>query len=235
MAELVELLAFGDTGWGDELLAGLWITVTLALATLPFGLVIGLIVALAKNSRERELRIAASVYTTIFRGLPELLTLFIVYYGGQIILQKLVNLFADTYVEVSGFLAGMVALGLVFSAYASEVFLSALRGIPQGQPEAAQALGLGRFQTFRLIVLPQLVRLALAGLSNLWLILLKDTSLVSIIALDDLIRKTNIAVGVTKQPIFFYALACLIYLALSLISSRGLGWVETRVNRGLER
>lgn len=235
MKEFLDLLSIGDAGWGDELLAGLSVTVTLALATLPFGLLLGLLVALAKNSKERELRIAGSVYTTIFRGLPELLTLFIVYYGGQIALQKLIGLFTDAYVEVNGFVAGMVALGLVFSAYSSEVFLSAFRGIPDGQPEAAQALGLTRFQGFRLVVLPQLVRLALPGLSNLWLILLKDTSLVSIIALDDLIRKTNIIVGVTKQPILFYSLACFIYLVLSLISSRGLGWIDARVNRGQER
>ena len=230
--ELLSLLAWGPTGWADELAEGTWLTVRLALATLPFGLAIGLLVALAKTSGEYTLEAAANVYTTIFRGLPELLTLFIVYYGGQFLLQRVVGLFSDTYVEVNGFVAGMVALGLVFSAYASEVFASAFKGIPAGQGEASKALGMTRWQTFRLVTGPQLVRLSIGGLSNLWLILLKETSLVSIIALNDLLRNTNVAVGGTKQPLFFYSVALMIYLVLSLISSRGLGAVESYVKRG---
>lgn len=230
--DYLTLLSFGPGGWGDELLAGLKITVSLALATLPFGLVGGLLIAVAKNTGEKSLVLAANIFTTIFRGLPELLTLFIVYYGGQIALQKFVNLFTDTYVEVNGFVAGMIALGLVFAAFASEVFLSAFRGIPKGQPEAAYALGLSRFQSFRLVVLPQLIRLALPGLSNLWQVHLKGTSLVSVIALDDLIRKSQIAVGNTKEPLFFFGVVCLIYIAMTFISQRTLDAIEARLERG---
>lgn len=229
------LLAWGADGWGDELAAGLRITVLLALATLPFGLVLGFLVALAKNSSEKSLTAAAHIYTTIFRGLPELLTLFIVYYGGQILIQEIVNLFTETYVEVNSFVAGMVALGLVLSAFSSEVFLGALRAIDRGQVEAGKALGLSRWQCLRLVTFPQLIRLALPGLSNLWLVLLKDTSLVSLIALNDLLRKANIAVGATKEPFFFYAVACLIYLFVSLVSSIGLTGIERHVNRGRQR
>lgn len=232
MGELFNLLAFVPEGWGDELAAGTWLTIKLALTTLPFGLFLGFLIALAKNSDEQALKTAANIYTTVFRGLPELLTLFIVYYGGQILLQQLVGLFTDTYVEVSGFVAGVIALGLVFSAFSSEVFLSAFRGIQPGQYEAGYALGLSRFQTMRLIILPQLIRLALPGLSNLWLILLKDTALVSVIALEDLLRKTNIAVGSTKEPFFFYFIACMIYLVLAMISSVGLGGIDRWTRRG---
>lgn len=235
MSEWLDLLSFGPGGWGDELAEGTWLTVRLALATLPVGLVVGFLIALAKNSSEPSLRAAANVYTTIFRGVPELLTLFIVYYGGQVLLQALVGLFTDTYVEVSGFFAGLIALGLVFSAFSSEVFLSALRGISAGQYEAAAALGLSRFAAMRLVILPQLIRLALPGLSNLWLVLLKDTALVSVIALDDLLRKTNVAVGSTKEPFLFYLVACLIYLALSLLSSAGLGAIDRWTQRGEAR
>ncbi|MGE0846529.1 MAG: ABC transporter permease [Flavobacteriaceae bacterium] len=235
MGELYSLLSFGADGWGDEIAAGVWVTVRLALATLPFGLAIGLLIALAKNAEEPTLRAAANVYTTIFRGIPELLTLFIVYYGGQILLARLVGLFTDAYVEVNSFVAGMIALGLVFSAYASEVFLGALRGIPAGQYEAGYALGLSHWKTLRLIVLPQLVRLALPGLSNLWLVLLKDTSLVSVIALDDLLRKTNIVVGNTKEPFFFYFVACMLYLVLAVISSIGIGRARSWAERGQVR
>ncbi|MCB1477643.1 MAG: ABC transporter permease [Tepidamorphaceae bacterium] len=232
MGELFGHLTFGADGWGDEIAAGLWLTVRLALVTLPFGLVIGFFIALAKNSEEPLLRTAANVYTTIFRGLPELLTLFIVYYGGQIALTQIVSFFYDGYVEVSGFVAGVIALGVVFSAFASEVFLGALRGIGPGQYEAGYALGLTRVKTLRLIIIPQLIRLALPGLSNLWMVLMKDTSLVSVIALDDLLRKTNIIVGVTKEPFFFYFIACMIYLTLSIISSIGITRINAWATRG---
>lgn len=238
MAELFALLSYGPAGWGDEIAAGTWLTIRLALATLPFGVVLGLLVALARNTAARTLpflalRAIADGYTTLFRGLPELLTLFIIYYGGQILLQALVNLLvAGAYVEVSGFIAGMVALGLVFSAFASEVFLGALRAVSAGQAEAAFALGLNRRQTLRFIVIPQLWRYALPGLGNLWLVLLKDTSLVSVIALSDLLRQTNVAVGVSKEPFFFYLLACLIYLVMSMLSGAVIQALEAWTYRG---
>ncbi|MDP2619945.1 MAG: ABC transporter permease [Hyphomicrobiales bacterium] len=241
MADLFALLSYGPEGWGDEIAAGTWLTIRLALATLPFGLVLGFLVALGRDTKKRvpaviALRAAANAYTTIFRGLPELLTLFIIYYGGQILLQSLVNLFvAGAYVEVSGFLAGMVALGLVFSAFASEVFLGALRAISAGQIEAAQALGLKRWQTLRFVIVPQLWRYALPGLGNLWLVLLKDTSLVSVIALSDLLRQTNVAVGVSKQPFFFYLLACLIYLVMSMVSGVAIQALEAWTYRSERR
>lgn len=232
MMELLGLLAWGPDGWGDELAQGLWVTVRLALVTLPFGIVLGLVVALAKNSGEPSLMLAGNIFTTIFRGLPELLTLFLVYYGSQMLYQRMAEHLGAGQVELSGFFAGMVALGLVFSAFASEAFLGAFRAIPVGQYEAGQALGLTRFKVFRLIILPQLVRLSLPALSNLWLVLLKETSLVSVIAYDDLLRKTNIAVGVTKQPLFFYAIACLLYLLLAVMSSSVLASLDRRLRRG---
>lgn len=235
MEKIFGLLSFGPDGWGDELAAGAWLTIRLALATLPFGIALGFLVALAKDSNRRWLVVAGDTFTTIFRGLPELLTLFIVYYGGQILLQKIVLLFSDQYVEVNGFVAGFVALGLVFAAYASEVFYGAFRGIGHGQYEAAYALGLRPLATMRLVILPQLIRLALPGLANLWLVLLKDTSLVSVIALDDLLRKANIAVGATKEPFLFYFVVCMIYLAMSIVSSIGIVGIERWSDRGLRR
>jgi polar amino acid transport system permease protein len=223
---LLELLAYGPTGWGDEILAGAWLTIRLALATLPVGLALGFAVALAKRSDSVLLRALGEVFSTVFRGLPELLTLFIVYYGGQILLQTVVGLFSDTPVEASGFLSGILALGVVFAAYASEVFTAAFGAIPKGQWEGAAAIGLHRGQTMRLVILPQLLRLALPGLGNLWLVLLKDTSLVSVIALNDLLRMTSVAVGSTKQPFFFYFVACMIYLVISIVSSVAIGAIE---------
>lgn len=234
--DLLRLLSFGPDGWGDDLLAGASLTIRLALATLPFGLALGLLVAFARRSHLKLVRGLGHAYATIFRGLPELLTIFIVYFGGQILLKNLVDLVAPgSQVQINGFIAGMVALGVVFSAYASEVFLGAFGNMSRGQYEAAYALGLRRQTTFRLIIFPQLIRLALPGLANLWLALLKDTSLVSVIAIDDLLRMTGIAVRVTKEPFFFFGVACLIYLLMSMVSSIGIAAVERWSSRGVGR
>lgn len=230
MDSALTLLSFGPDGWGDNIALGTLITVCLALATLPFGLVAGFFVALAKQSGEPSLRLAGNIYTTIFRGLPELLTLFLVYYGGQIALQALMrSLGQETTIEINAFLAGMIALGVMFSAYASEVFLSAFRAIPRGQYEGGYAVGLTGFQTMRLVVLPQIIRIALPGLSNLWLNLLKDTALVSVIGLSDILRQTGIAARVTNQQFLFFGIACLVYLVLAIISSFGINAIERRV------
>jgi polar amino acid transport system permease protein len=235
LGDALGLLGFGPDGWGDELAAGAWLTIRLALATLPFGLAVGLLAALARNSRSRWLRIPGNAFTTLFRGLPELLTLLLVYFGGQVLLSRIAGLVGDGQVDVSAFVAGLIALGLVFSAYASEVFLGALRAISRGQYEAGYALGLRPSTVLRLVVLPQLIRLALPGLANLWLVLLKDTSLVSVIALNDLLRETSVAVRATKEPFLFYLAACLIYLAMSMISSVGIAGIERWSEKGMGR
>jgi polar amino acid transport system permease protein len=233
MGESLQLMVWGEAGWGDEIVAGAWLTVRLSLATVPFGLLLGFAVALMKRSASRWVRRVADAYTTIFRGLPELLTIFIIYYGGQILAREAVGLVVPgARVEITGFLAGMIALGIVFSAYAGEVFVSAFQGIPKGQWEGAEALGLHRFQVMRLVIAPQLIRLALPGLANLWLILLKDTSLVSVISLDELTRMSSVAARVTREPFFFYGIACLTYLAMSIISSIGIAAVERWSERG---
>lgn len=235
MPDWLSLLSFGPDGWGDQIARGALVTVGLAVATLPFGLALGFLAALAKNSAEPTLRAAASIYTTVFRGLPELLTLFVIYFGAQILLQKVLSLFSDGRVEISSFFAGMIALGVVFSAYASEVFLSAFRGIPKGQYEGAEALGLSRGRTMRLVIVPQLIRLALPGLSNLWLVLLKDTALVSVIGIEDILRQAGVAARVTKEAFLFFGVACLIYLVFSIISSIGIARIERWAARGAVR
>ncbi|WP_159948127.1 ABC transporter permease [Rhizobium sp. 18065] len=231
------LISCGATGWGDEIAFGVKVTISLALATLPVGLALGFMIALAMQSQEKSLRTATGVYTTIFRGLPELLTLFIVYYGFQIFLQGVLTwMGSESKVEINAFVAGMLALSVVFSSYASEVLLSAFRAIPNGQYEAGSALGLSRRKTMWLVIVPQLIRIALPGLSNLWLVLLKDTALVSVIGLTDILRQTGVAARVTKEAFLFYGLACLIYLCLASLSSIGLSAIARWANRsGISR
>src|SRR3954447_2810257 len=195
MLDLLTLLSWGPEGWGDEIIKGAGLTLLLALSTLPIGLAIGLVMALARDGRSLPLRVLGNLYTTVFRALPELLTILIVYYGGQILVRRLAAAIGfDSGFEINGFFAGVVSLGLVLGAFSSEVWLGALRSVPKGQREGAFALGLGRHATLRHVVFPQLFRIALPGLGNNWMTLLKDTSLVSVIAFSDLMRVTNVAV-----------------------------------------
>ncbi|EFO30439.1 nopaline transport system permease protein NocQ [Roseibium sp. TrichSKD4] len=233
MNEALTLLSFGPNGWGDEIAHGVLITVSLAITSLPFGLFLGFIIAVAKNSSEPSLKMAANIYTTIFRGLPELLTLFMVYYGLQIAIREGIRLLGyDVQIDINSFVAGVVALSFVFSSYASEAFLSAFRGIPQGQYEGGYALGLSHTKTMRLIIVPQLIRLALPALGNLWLVLLKDTALVSVVGLEDILREVGVAARNTKEPFLFFGLACVLYLILAMISSAGLSKIEGWSKRG---
>ncbi len=236
MQETLTLLSFGPDGWGDQIASGVLITISLAVCTLPFGLVLGFFLALAKQSNERSIRMAAEIYTTIFRGLPELLTLFLVYFGLQIgIRQLLLALGYESAIEINSFVAGMIALGVVFSAFSSEVFVSAFKAIPAGQYEGGHALGLSKFRTMWKIILPQLVRIALPGLGNLWMILLKETALVSVIGLPDILRQAGIAARVSKEAFLFFGIACLLFLLLAVLSSIVIGAIERRVEQSEAR
>jgi polar amino acid transport system permease protein len=234
MFDKFALLGFGPGGWGLPLLQGAGITISIALATLPFGLALGLIVALGKRSEKTVPRWLATVYATVFRGVPELLTLYIIYFGIQVVLQELwQRLGLPGNFSMPPFVAGMVALGVVLSAFSSEVWVGALNSIQKGQREAAAALGLSRSQAFRLIVFPQLIRVALPGLGNNWMVLLKETSLVSVITLPDIMFITTRANVTTKEPFLFFGAAMLIYLAFSLASAWGVAKLEARSNRGI--
>ncbi|MCM2435770.1 ABC transporter permease [Agrobacterium rosae] len=227
----MELLSFSDNGWGRQLVEGAWLTIRLAGATLPFGIFLGLLLAFAITGKNRMLAKIAVGFTTIFKALPELLTIFIIYYGSQFAFQSALNVFfSGVKVEIPAFVAGMAALGVVFASFAAEIFVASTNAVPKGQYEAASAIGLSSSDAWWSVIFPQMWRLALPGLGNLWFVLLKDTALVSAIALSDLMRQTSIAVANTKQPIFFYVVACAIYLVMSLVSSGVIRLMETRAN-----
>ncbi len=226
------LMACGDTGWGDEIASGFFVTISLAICTLPLGLVIGFFIALGKQSPEPSLRLATNIYTTIFRGLPELLTIFMIYFGLQIAVRQVTTaLGLGATFELNAFTSGIIALALVFSAYASEVLSSAFKAIPKGQYEAGAALGLHAGKTMRLVILPQLIRIALPGLGNLWMVLIKDTALISVIGLGDILRQTGVAARITKEAFFFFGLACLLFLIIAIVSSYLFSKLEARVRR----
>ncbi len=227
MLEKFALLGFGPSGWGPALLQGAATTLSVALATLPFGLGLGLVIALLKRSDNVLLRALATIYTTVFRGVPELLTLYIIYFGIQILVQQVWSGFS-----IPPFGAGMVALGMVLAAFSSEVWVGALNSIQKGQREAAAALGLSKAQAFRLVVFPQLIRVALPGLGNNWMVLLKETSLISVITLQDIMFIATRANVVTKEPFLFFGTAMLLYFFFSLVSAWGIDKLEQRTNRG---
>ncbi|MCK0172067.1 ABC transporter permease subunit [Aliiroseovarius sp. S1123] len=234
---MFELLSYGDAGWGDEILRGLAITVQLAIVTLPVGLLLGFLATFASMSKFLPLRSLGFGYTTIMRGLPEILTLFVVYNGVGLLMNAVLRWWAPDAppTDFSPFAAGVVALGMVFGAFAGEVLRGAFQSLDNGQVESGRAIGMTDRQIFLRIQLPQLWRFALPGLGNLWINMLKDTALVSVIALDDLMRMTKVAVGVTKQPFTFYLLACLIYWAMCVLSELVLAKMEHRANRGILR
>lgn len=226
-------LLFGPRGWSSLLLTGALTTVALAISVVPFGFGGGLVLALLKSAPSRVVRTLADAFTTFFRGIPDLLALFMIYFGLQALIDKISHLFGDeVHIELNAFVAGIIALSVVVSAYSSEVWIASLKAIPPGQIEAARALGLDRRRVFFLVILPQLGRVALPGLGNIWTILVKDTSLVSTLALMDLLRAASEASKATTRPILFYSAAAAVYLVISILSTIAQGYLERRANRG---
>ncbi len=226
---------FDLSGFGPALLEGTWMTIRLSLTSVLLGLLLGLLGASAKISERRSLRAAGGFYTSLVRGVPETLWVLMAYYGTTSLMNWLGSYFGNPYLTLSPFVAGTIALGLCFGAYATEVFRGALLSIPPGQREAGLALGMSPLRIFWRITLPQLWRVALPGLGNLYMILLKDTALVSLISLEEVMRKAQVAANATKEPFTFYFMAALIYLALTVFIMAALHWFEHRANRGYPR
>ena len=200
------------------LLDAAWMTLGLALASLVGGMVLALAFSAAELSKQRALVWPVATLTTLIRGLPELLVVLFIYFGST----QVLFLITGEYVEFSPFACGVLALSLLFASYATQTLRAALNAVPTGQQLAAQALGLGKGHTFFRIVLPQAWRHALPGLGNQWLVLLKDTALVSLIGVNEMMRQAQMASASTYQPFTWYAAAALIYLAISLVSEFGL-------------
>ncbi|MGY3946619.1 ABC transporter [Aeromonas allosaccharophila] len=201
------------------LLDAAWMTLGLALASLVGGMVLALAFSAAELSKQRALVWPVATLTTLIRGLPELLVVLFIYFGST----QVLFLITGEYVEFSPFACGVLALSLLFASYATQTLRAALNAVPAGQRLAAMALGLGKSHIFLRIVLPQAWRHALPGLGNQWLVLLKDTALVSLIGVNEMMRQAQMASASTYEPFTWYAAAALIYLAISLVSEYGLG------------
>jgi His/Glu/Gln/Arg/opine family amino acid ABC transporter permease subunit len=213
-------LAFFDLkGYGHLLLEGALITITVGIAAMVVTLALGIAGALARLSSMRWLRNVGTTYTTVVRGVPELVLMLIVYYGGTVLLQHLLSLGGeDVRVDINAFLAGTIVLGFVYGAYATEIFRGAFQAVPKGQIEAAESFGMRYSQVFFRIKLPQAWRLAIPGLGNLWLTLLKATSITSVIGLTELARQADLIKAPTKLPFTVFLVASLLYLAMTAAS-----------------
>ncbi len=232
----IGLLTFGDKGWGDDLLAGCLVTLELAVCALVIGLGLGLLLAGAKLSQYRLLRAFGETYTAFIRATPEFLILLLVYFGSERAIQSLLAAIGlPVTFEMPRFLAAVIGLAAIFSAYAAEVFRGAYLAVPVGQIEAAIASGMTDWRIFSRVRLPQMWRFAIPGLGNLWMVLLKDTSLAAVIAVDDLLRQAKIASETTRAPLTFYLAAGALYLLLTGLSDTVRERLERRAQRGVAR
>jgi arginine/ornithine transport system permease protein len=222
-------------GYLPAILEGLQLTLSVSAVSLAIACVFGLVGATAKLSSSRAARVSADVYTTLIRGIPELVLMLLIFYGGQIGLNKLGESQGWDYIEVPPFTAGVLTIGFIFGAYLTETFRGAILAVPKGQSEAASAFAMPRHLVLWRIVLPQMVRHAIPGFSNNWLIMVKASALVSIIGLDDMVHRAGLASATTRAPFTFYLAVALIYLIITSVSIFVLSRLEARYSLGVKK
>ncbi len=229
----MDLLTFGKTGWGDELFYATLMTITVAIAAMLIGFLFSLIFTPLKLSNNKFLNFIGNTYTTVIRGVPELLVIYLLFFGGSGAIMYVASIFGYfEYIEINAFMTGSVAIGIISGAYSTEVFRGAIQSIDKGQFEACKVLGLKKHIYFLKVILPQMLRLAIPNLSNVWQITLKDTSLISVTGLVEIMRQSYIAAGSTRDPLFFYSFAAVLYLILTFISMKLINRLEAKYSRG---
>jgi arginine/ornithine transport system permease protein len=218
-----------DYLWG--ILHGAWISLQLAIYSLVLAIILGLLGALARQSHSLFLRVLADAYSMVVRGVPDLVWMFLLFFG----VQMLINQWVSDSLIINPFAAGVLAIGFIFGAYMAETFRGALLSVPKGQSESAQAYGLSSWDSFVCIIFPQMVRYALPGFSNNWLTLLKSTAVVSVIGLNDMMYMADSAKNATQKPFTIYVYVALIYLVLTVCSELLIFWIRRRFSKGVSR
>ena len=221
------------TEWGPNFMRGLVSTLQIALGAYALGIALGTLGAIGKLRGGPVLRIVLETYTTLFRALPELVLILLLYYAGTGALNALLVSLGFERVFLPGVLAGILVIGIVQGAYSTEVIRGAMLAVPKGQMEAATAFGMGPFLRFRRILLPAMLPLALPGLANLWLIVTKDTALLAVVGVEELALVTRQAAGSTRLWLEAFLVAGMFYLAITLVSNQLFRALERRVTRGL--
>ena len=229
----MDLLSFGKTGWGDELFYATLMTIAVAVTAMLIGFLFSLIFTPLKLSNNKFLNFIGNTYTTVIRGVPELLVIYLFFFGGSGAIMYVASIFGYyEYIEINAFITGSVAIGIISGAYSTEVFRGAIQSIDKGQFEACKVLGIKKYIYFLKVILPQMLRLAIPNLSNVWQITLKDTSLISVTGLVEIMRQSYIAAGSTRDPLFFYCFAAVLYLILTFLSMKLINRLEVKYSRG---
>jgi histidine transport system permease protein len=232
---------FDLAGFGPQIFSGAVTTIELSLLSLIVSFLIGLVGASAKLSKNRALKGSATVYTTIIRGVPDLVLMLLIFYSLQIWINDLtdwLNTLQSRYVlevQLDPFTSGTITLGFIYGAYFTETFRGAFLAVPKGQLEAARAFGMKPFLVFRRILFPQMMRYALPGLGNNWQVILKATALVSIIGLSDVVRAAQSAGEATFRTFYFISIAGAVYLFLTIVSNGVLLLLERKYAIGVRR
>lgn len=230
------LVGFSQHGWGSILLSGVLITLSAALCGLILGLLIGTCVAWAKISGGRTLRFLADGYTTVLRGIPDLLVIYLFYFGSSSVLSSIAEEFGSQgFFELPGFVAGTIAIGVVAGAQSAEVLRGAFLTVTKGEIEAAQAFGMNFRLRFRRIIMPLTLRHAIPGMSNVWLSLLKESSLLSVTGVAELMRQAQVAAGSTHLPFNFFMAAAALYIIMASLSGILIQYSERHYSRGSRR
>ena len=227
-----EKLIFGDLGWGDEFLIATLMTIVVSISAMGLGIFIAIFTAWAKLSYSKFLIFIANFYTTVIRGIPELLVIYLIFFGGSSLVMKLAKTFGyEGYIELNALTISIFAIGIISATYSSEVLRAAYLSVEKGQVEAAKTLGLSRIQIFLQILVPQILRHAIPGIGNVWQVTLKDTSLISVTGLVEIMRQTRISSNVEHSPLTFCITAALLYLFLTTFSSKFFNYLEARSNK----
>lgn len=226
-------------GYGPLLMQGVMMTIGVSMAAFCVAFALGLVGAWAKIWGGPIARHIAEVYTVVIRGVPELVLILLLFYGTPTLIQALVRglgpeSLSRFRLDFDPFVAGVVTLGLIYGAFATEVFRGAIQSIPKGQVEAGQAYGMSGATLARVIIFPQMLRFAVSGMGNVWLVLVKATALISVIQLNELMRAAEVASANTREPFTFYLAASLLYLAITIVSLGVIKLVEVRAFRGNE-
>ncbi|MFK3723167.1 ABC transporter permease [Pseudomonas monteilii] len=222
-------------GYGAVILDGAWLTLQLALSSMALAIVLGLIGVALRLSPVRWLAWLGDVYSTVVRGIPDLVLILLIFYGGQDVINRVAPLVGyDDYIDINPMIAGIGTLGFIFGAYLSETFRGAFLGIPKGQAEAGAAYGMSARQVFFRIMVPQMVRLAIPGFTNNWLVLTKATALISIVGLQDMMFKAKQAADATREPFTFFLAVAALYLVITSVSLLALKQLEKRYSVGVK-
>src|SRR5215510_13530743 len=227
-------------GYGQQLWDGTLETIKLALFSLALAFVLGLIGAAAKLSSNRWFAVPANIYTTLIRGVPDLVLMLLLFYSFQDLLNRITDALSQPQFDIDPFIAGVCVLGFIYGAYFTETFRGAFLAVPSGQLEAGKAYGLSGRQIFRRVLFPQMMRFALPGISNNWQVILKATALVSIIGLHEVVRAAQDAITGTSakgayHAFFFLSVAGLIYLLLTTLSNLVFMVLERHYSIGIRK